>query len=214
MEHIQSGRDEAPGRCLSCHQVCAITWGQVHQWVPGVVDHCDQQTLQHFTILENKTISLVNASVYLWLWHRAVTRVKQGLYRYSHTAERKILSVDAFLCVSVWPALVYIPACVDIIRMLCVRGTPALFFIFLFFPVSASQSPTVMGVFAWWKPQKQRSSVCFDKGNVHASAWTLHWCAGKKKTKKKHVINKINSTSPLLVTQHRDQGMWKAEGRW
>lgn len=25
----------------------------------------------------------------------------------------------------------------------------------------------------------------------------------------KHMINKINSTSPLLVTQHRDQGMWK-----
>lgn len=24
----------------------------------------------------------------------------------------------------------------------------------------------------------------------------------------KHMINKINSTSPLLVTQHQDQGMW------
>lgn len=27
----------------------------------------------------------------------------------------------------------------------------------------------------------------------------------------KHMINKVNSTSPLLVTQHQDQGMWKWE---
>lgn len=135
---------------------------------------------------------------------------KTGVIAIARPLKKKISNVDAFcLCVSLWPVLVYIPASVDIIRMLCARGTPALFCIYFFPSHIGPPVADCNGCFCLMKTSKQRSSVCFNKGNVHASAWTLHWCAGGKK---KHVINKINSTSPLLVTQHQDQGMWKAEG--
>lgn len=179
----------------------------------------DQQTLQPFTILETKTTGWVNASVYLCLQHRMVMPVTQGLYRYSYTTERKNSKCWCFLpvcvCVgeSMWPALVYIPACVDIIRMLCVRGTPALFFLFIP-PTPTPPHPLCIsqpvadcnGCFCLMKASKAEVQCLFRQREHTRQCMNPALMRGKKE--KKHVINKINSTSPLLVTQHRDQGMW------
>lgn len=88
--------------------------------------------------------------------------------------------------------------------VLCQGNTSSFSFFFL---QQASQSETIMGVFAWWKPQSRGpvsvliKGMCMPVSEPYIDAWI------------KHMINKINSTSPLLVTQHQDQGMWKWKQR-
>lgn len=116
--------------------------------------------------------------------------------------KRKNYKSLCFLPVSLWPALAYIPACVDIIRMLCVRRTPASFFF------SCQPVGDCNGWCCLMKAWKQRSSVC-----VLTNGMCMPVSEPCIDAQIKHMINKINSTSPLLVTQHWDQGMWKWKQR-
>lgn len=56
--------------------------------------------------------------------------------------------------------------------------------------------------------KREKSEGCFDKGNVRAGEPGVD-------ARIKHMINKINGSSPLLVTPRCVQGQWtwKQEGR-
>lgn len=104
--------------------------------------------------------------------------MKQVLYICAHGKKKSMSELEtnykclcSCLCVSVCVNV----TCVSVYPCLCghnwdvVRqgNTSSIFFIFFFYASQPVRDRN--GCFCLMKASKQRSSVCFDKGNVHAS---------------------------------------------